>query len=332
MLWTKEKKYYPEYFESEDELECAILKTSSELFGDSRIYLDCKKRIGKKGKIINIPDGYLLDLSSSKEPKLYVVENEIAKHDPLRHIAVQILQFSLSFETSQHLVKDIIKEALSNDGYIQKCQKYAEKNGFENVDYLLEQMIFGENRFNALVIIDELSEELEKVLISRFQFPVEIVTLERFKSKDGVRIYKFDPFLSDISVISIDGPKGSKISQIDPAEIDTIVVPAREEGFQEVFINENCWYAIRIHSSMIPKLKNIAVYRVAPESAITHIAPIKNIEKWKDTSKYVVNFSDPAKKIKSIKLIPKGNVKAPQAPRYTTAGRIKKAKTLDDVF
>jgi len=38
-----------------------------------------------------------LDLSSIKEPKLFLVENELAKHDPLRHIAVQILEFSLSF-------------------------------------------------------------------------------------------------------------------------------------------------------------------------------------------------------------------------------------------
>ena len=332
MLWTKDKKYYPESFETENELEKAILDTSVELFGCSRIYLDCKKSIGKKGKTVNRPDGYLLDLSSSKEPKLYVVENEIVKHDPLKHIAVQILEFSLSFETSQHVVKNIIKDALVNSESIQKCQKYAEKNDFENVDLLLEHMIYGEDKFNALVIIDELSEELEKVLNSRFKFPVEVLVLERFKSKKGERMYKFDPFLSDISAISIDEPKTARKHAIDPAEIDTIVVPAREDGFEDVFLNENRWYAIRIHSSMIPKLKNIASYRVAPESAITHIAPINNIERWKDTNKYVVNFSIPAKKIKPIRLIPKSVVKAPQAPRYTTLERIKKAKTLDDVF
>jgi hypothetical protein len=114
MLWNKERTYQEEPFELESDLEEAILEVADVLFGESRIYLDPKKKIGAKGKTRNIPDGYLIDLSSAKEPRLYVVENELAKHDPLKHIAVQILEFSLSFETSQHLVKSIIKEALAN--------------------------------------------------------------------------------------------------------------------------------------------------------------------------------------------------------------------------
>src|SRR5262249_57040671 len=120
----------------------------------------------------NIPDGYLLDLSSAKDPRLFVVENELAKHDPLRHIAVQILEFSLSFEASPQLVKTIVKDALGiRTDLLARCEGYAQRNGFENVDYLLERMIYGNNRFNALLIIDELDEDLEKLLISRFKFP-----------------------------------------------------------------------------------------------------------------------------------------------------------------
>jgi hypothetical protein len=33
-------------------------------FGESRIYLDVKRLIGERGQTQNIPDGYLLDLSS----------------------------------------------------------------------------------------------------------------------------------------------------------------------------------------------------------------------------------------------------------------------------
>src|SRR5438034_1101490 len=83
-------------FQAEAELEAAILKVQAQLFGPNRYYLDVKKKIGK-GELRNVPDGYLLDLSGAK-PRLYVVENELQAHDPLRHIAVQILQFSLSFE------------------------------------------------------------------------------------------------------------------------------------------------------------------------------------------------------------------------------------------
>ena len=337
MFWTPEKQYLNDPFEAESELESAIAEVSATLFGPGRIYLDVKKLIGGKGKTKNIPDGYLIDLTSKTQPCLYVVENELASHDPLNHVAVQILEFSLSFETSQSKLKNILKDALkANLPAFQLCETYAASNGFENVDYLLERMIQREDAFNALVIIDELDEELETLLLSRFKFPVEILTLRRFKTKEGQKAYEFDPFLADLAqtATSVTGKTGPAAEQIDPSALDTIVVPAWKEGFQETFIGENRWYAIRIHASMVPRIKYVAAYEVAPVSAITRVAPVKNIELWKDTSKYVLNFSEPAKEIGPLKLIPKPNgiVKAPQAPRYTTYERLMKAKTLDEAF
>jgi hypothetical protein len=333
MLWGKENKFYEDPFDLESNFEEAILEVANDLFGKTRIYIDIKKKIGSKGKIKNIPDGYLIDLSSTKEPKLYVVENELSKHDHLKHIAVQILEFSLSFETSPYLVKNIIKEALvSNEAVVDKCQEYASSNGYENIDVLLERMIYGDDRFNALVIIDELSEELEKVLISRFKFPVEILTLERYRSESGERLYRFEPFLSDLTLLSNAKDKTSGLPPLDPSELDTIVVPARDDGFDEAFLGEDRWWAIRIHSTMISKIKYIAGYRVAPISAITHIAPVASIEPWKETSKYIVNFSIPATKIGPIRLVAKGNIKPPYGPRYTSKARLEAAKNLDEAF
>ena len=82
---------------------------------------------------------------------------------------------------------------------------------------------------------------------------------------------------------------------------------------------------------MIPKIKYIAAYRVAPKSAITHVAPVASIEQWKDTRKYVVNFVGHAADIGPIDLA-RGSTKAPQNPRYTSKARLDKAKTLDEVF
>ena len=336
MLWSLNKFYQNEPFKIEKDLEAAILEVRDVLFGKQRIYVETKKKIGLKGKIQNIPDAYLIDLYSKKEPKAYVVENELAKHDPLKHIASQVLEFSLSFETTPQKVKTVIKDALSEDkDHWEQCESYAKENGFENVDYLLEEIIYNKDAFNALVIIDEIPDELETILLSRFKFPVEILTLQRYVTSDGERLYQFEPFLSDIYDLSNFDDRGysSKTSKtIDPAEIDTIVVPARDDGFKETFIGENCWYQIRIHGSMITKIKYIAVYRVAPTSAITHIASVKDIEQWKDTNKYILYFSEQAEKIGPIKLVPKGQIKAPQAPRYTSLKRLQNAKTLDDAF
>ncbi len=82
---------------------------------------------------------------------------------------------------------------------------------------------------------------------------------------------------------------------------------------------------------MIPKIRYIAAYQVAPISAITHLAEVKSIEQWKDTNKYILHFTEPAEKIKKVPLgIGKG--KAPQSPRYSSRDRILSAQSLDNVF
>ncbi len=335
MLWSRDTVYVEEPFNDEPDFEGAIREVKNELFGEDRIYIDIKMKIGRKGKTRNIPDAYLVDLSSKKEPKLYVVENELERHDPLKHIAVQILEFSLSYETEPHKVKKIVREGLARDrAAMDQCAKFANDNGYENLDLMLERMIYKENSFSALVIIDKVPDELENVLISKFKFPVEIVSLQRFKTKSGDRLYKFDPFLIDITMVDPTGggKKGKRKTKVDIAEIDTIVVPAREDGFKETFLGENCWYSIRIHSSMIQKIKYIAAYQVAPISAITHIASVDRIEQWKDSGKYILYFAKPAKRIRPIRLVPNGDVKPLYSPRYAKLENVKKARTLDDVF
>src|SRR5262245_4585708 len=115
LIWTStDGPYRRVEYASESDLESAVLDVRRSLFGPNRIYLDVKKRIGAKGGVRNIPDGYLIDLNGHK-PHLYVVENELAAHEPLRHIAVQILQFSLSFESEPRAVRAILFNALQQD-------------------------------------------------------------------------------------------------------------------------------------------------------------------------------------------------------------------------
>jgi len=64
MLWGRHNSYKEEPFQNEADLESAIREVAESLFGKSRIYLDVKRKIGGKSKTKNIPDGYLIDLSS----------------------------------------------------------------------------------------------------------------------------------------------------------------------------------------------------------------------------------------------------------------------------
>ena len=114
-------------------------------------------------------------------------------------------------------------------------------------------------------------------------------------------------------------------------ELDTIVVPAQEDGFKRVFLGDNCWSAIRISGGMLDKIKYIAAYQSQPVSAITHFARVDRIEPYGDGRKYKVVFSEPATQIAPIPFAdaPSG---AMQGPRYTTFDRLKKAKKITDLF
>ncbi|MDO9580509.1 MAG: hypothetical protein Q7J06_08075 [Bacteroidales bacterium] len=83
---------------------------------------------------------------------------------------------------------------------------------------------------------------------------------------------------------------------------------------------------------MLNRIKYIAACQVAPISAITHVAEVAKIEKYKDTNKYIVTFKDSAKEISHVLLDTKKKGTAPQAPRYTAYEKLLKAKVLSDVF
>ena len=110
---------------------------------------------------------------------------------------------------------------------------------------------------------------------------------------------------------------------------DTIIVPARKEGFEKVFLGENCWYAIRLHENRISQIKWIAGYQVAPISAITHVAEVKEVVPYMDTGKYLVKFKGSAREIKPIKM---GNHSKIQGPAYCEYLRLNSANSIDDLL
>ena len=112
---------------------------------------------------------------------------------------------------------------------------------------------------------------------------------------------------------------------------DTVIVPARKEGFEQVFLGEDCWYAIRISGGMLGKIKYIAAYQTQPVSAITHYAPLDRIEPYGESGKYKLIFSGKAQPLGPIPYgdAPQG---AMQGPRYTTFEQLKSSKTLTEVL
>jgi hypothetical protein len=92
------------------------------------------------------------------------------------------------------------------------------------------------------------------------------------------------------------------------------------------------WWAIRIAEKHRANLKWIAVYRVLPIAAVTHLAEIDHIEPYGDSGKYKVVFKGSAVPLK--KTIPFGDAitGSMQGPRYTTRKTLLVAHTVKDLF
>ena len=124
-------------------------------------------------------------------------------------------------------------------------------------------------------------------------------------------------------------PNSGRLQTTD--DRDTVIVPAQQDGFREVFLGQSAWYAIRIRGGMLPKIKYIAAYQSAPISAITHYAPVERIEPYGDEGKYRLVFSAPAKPVGPIPFAdaPPGSM---QGPRYVSLSRLLSAKKVTDTF
>jgi hypothetical protein len=115
-------------------------------------------------------------------------------------------------------------------------------------------------------------------------------------------------------------------------DVDTIVVSVKGENFENFFMKDKLWYAILISPFRLKTIKYIAVYRTAPISAITHYGEIARIEKWKDTSKYIVYLKGNPIQIETIILDKNKKGAAPRGPRYTSLNRLLNARVLSEVF
>ena len=120
-------------------------------------------------------------------------------------------------------------------------------------------------------------------------------------------------------------------AQTISAKPDTIIVPAQKDGFEKVFLGEDCWYAVRISGGMLNKIKYIAGYQTQPVSAITHYAPVSQIEPYGEEGRYRLVFSEKAKPIGPIPYAdaPQGTM---QGPRYTTFAKLQSATKLLDLL
>jgi hypothetical protein len=189
--------------------------------------------------------------------------------------------------------------------------------------------------FVGLVIIDEAKPELHKVL-EKIAANISVLELRSFRADNGRVLHQFDTLYDEFeesvpeTTSSADTTDERRARRQRRARSDTIIVPAREEGFKKVFLGENQWHAIRISPAMKDRIKYIAAYQIRPISAVTHIAEVQDIRPYKDTGKYAVIFAGPAQEIKPIPLGDPSH--SPQGPVYAEKDTLLASSKLEDAL
>jgi hypothetical protein len=330
--------YRPSAYENEGDFEASVVDLADQIFGPSTIYVDIKRRV-KGNDIVSIPDGYLIDMTDPDSPRLFVIENEIVSHDPFKHIGIQMLKFTISFEGAQLDIRNFLMNEISCDEEkLHRLREGCDRSNSRNIDNYLDQAVYGD--FRGIVLIDEAREELHRVL-EKIHADISVLELRAFESEDGRRLHEFDTLYEEeedlIPAFSRAHAKTPKLSARERARrrkrraaCDTIVVPARDDGFEQVFLGEDQWYQIRIGAAMKDRIKYIAAYRVAPISAVTHVAEVREIRPYKDTGKYIVLFRGAAEEIEPIPV--RDPRHAPQGPVYVKLDDLRKAHSLDEAL
>jgi hypothetical protein len=319
-------------YELEEDFERDVVRLADQIFGPS-IYIDIKRRVGKD--IVTIPDGYLIDIVDPAVPRLFVIENEIVSHDPFSHIGIQMLKFVTSFDEAQRKVRAFLMENIrKTQQQLERLETACKKSGSPNIDHYLDRAVYGD--FRGLVIIDEARPELYRVL-EKINADISVLELKTFLTDGGDKFHFFSQLYDDdedvietVAATHSGTPEERAARRLRRSHCDTIIVPAREEGFQDVFLGQDQWYAIRIGAGMKDRIKYIAAYRVAPISAVTHIAEVAEIKPYKDTGKYLVVFKGPAQEIPHVPIEP-GNP-GPQGPVYARRELLLAKKKLEDVL
>lgn len=113
---------------------------------------------------------------------------------------------------------------------------------------------------------------------------------------------------------------------------DTIVVPAKEDGFQKVFLDEDMWYSVAIYEGRLDYIKYIAAYITSPIKKITHYAIVDRIENSPyDDKKKIIYFNGSAEKLDKPIILGEDKT-AFQRSRYTMYEKLISANNTDDLF
>jgi len=320
----------------------------------------------RAGEIINaLPEStlekYLL-MINDKDKLLKVINfpDSRMEFDKIFYSIIGLLDNKINFGVTDNVIKNYVatkKEELSGDTliYVNRIIK-----GLNDISKLSDQPISTNKRYLKFLLLllafDYIN--IQNLENSLYKLNLINIKLSSFNSaKKGVVDATFlgeEELIEDYRSLALISKGAHSLDRVkermkiikkildlnekslNNESLDTILVAAKEKGFKEEFLKNNCWYAVAISENMLNKIKYIAVYQKSPIKAITYYAEIEKINLYENTGKYIIYFKGKAKKLKkAIPLNPKNPNRTPRGRVYTNINKILDANsktTVDDLF
>jgi hypothetical protein len=181
-LWTpkdEEKEFHP-----------LVRKYSKEIFGNNTVYLDISPRLKSEAGIGSKPDGFVIDPINAR---LYIVEVELSKHDPYKHINDQLTRFINGLDNLA--TKNMVVEALFDEIDTDRTLKwFFEEKVKENLHKWLSKLL-SKSPIIAVVIEEKTQKVLEACKILMKSYDTKIVEFKTYQREDAPTVHAqlFEP-------------------------------------------------------------------------------------------------------------------------------------------
>lgn len=227
MLIFDDRRFARTPFESESDLEHAVVDNYEHIFGPSSIYLT-KSKIETSGGEGTIPDGFAIDLSANE---WYIVEAELSHHSTWEHIIPQVTKQIQASDTenTKKTVKDLAVESYSENDVTK--EKFRE-TGIEeiNIRKFLNNLL--DKKPTVGIPIDGIPSDLEN-WTETIKYDVKLWVIEKFAEIGDASniIYSFpENSRPDIDTERDNTDEKDSIDKTDVSMEDLIESDLLEEG------------------------------------------------------------------------------------------------------
>lgn len=179
VLTINDEKYILRIPKDEKQLEEMVKEHVEQIFGKGSLYFDVKEKIDSMTGIGSKPDGYAISLF---EPRWYVVEVEVFRHSPYKHILPQITKFMSGIENreSQNEITEWLYEKILEDPAI---KTFVERTITEEIHHFLSKLI--SESPTVVIIIDKKTPQLIEAC-GKLEVKPEIVEFKTFAKGVGL--------------------------------------------------------------------------------------------------------------------------------------------------